>query len=144
MLCQNCGSRQSCLDTCPELEAHLKSFEKYQRELPLDPRVLAAALDAEGNDWTKLSGDTPWIWDLLMPLLNCLPIELLTPFMLHYHEELEISEIAARLGVHRTTVRRRLDRAAQLVRGELGPNERRELRRRSLPSESGQKPAAKQ
>ena len=130
MFCKKCRLRDTCEAICPKLEKHLEIKEKYQREQPFTPKSVAILLDITPLQWKELSSDMPWFWDLLMPILHLLPMPLLKPFMLHYYDELQINEISSRLGIHRSTVRRRLDRAARILHAELSDEERKELRRR--------------
>lgn len=57
----------------------------------------------------------------LRDALQTLPVEIREVVLLHYAEDLTFSEIGDRLGVHRTTVKRQVDKALGLLRGKLEP-----------------------
>jgi hypothetical protein len=40
MLCQNCRKRNNCKRPCSALHNHLREFNFYEREIPLDPAIL--------------------------------------------------------------------------------------------------------
>jgi RNA polymerase sigma factor (sigma-70 family) len=70
-----------------------------------------------------VSSDEGVAWRQLEPLLDRaiedLPEELRTPIILHFLENRPQSEVAARLGVHQTTVSRRIQEALPALRARL-------------------------
>lgn len=119
MYCFECVERNQCTKICPRLERHLHSEERYQRELPFDPRRLGPLANKADCTWVEMVSESSWLWDDLPPFLPALPPRILLPFLLHYYEGKSITEVARLLGIHRITVNRRIRRSVILLRQEF-------------------------
>ena len=119
MYCLDCTKKRNCVKICPELKVHLDSLEKYQRERTYQEDMLALLTNKENITWQTLIPDSPWVWDDISVCLNCLPDNLRAPFLLYYYEGMRISDVAVTLGIHRTTVNRRLKKAVKSMRNEF-------------------------
>ena len=130
MYCPKCPRRESCVEICSRLEAHLRSRERYQRELCLDPDDLALVAEAVNVSWSDLLPGTPWMWDRLRPFLDELPVPVLRVFLLHYYEGRTVAQIGRSLRISRVTVNRRLGRAVRLLKRALARESALDPRRR--------------
>ncbi|HUT52542.1 MAG TPA: sigma factor-like helix-turn-helix DNA-binding protein [bacterium] len=130
MYCRKCARRESCVEICQKLEAHLKSRETYQREICLEPGDLALVAEEVKVSWPDLLPDYPWMWDQLGPFLDALPVPALQVFVLHFHDGRTVGEISRSLNIHRATVNRRLGRAVRLLKRALARESRLAARRR--------------
>lgn len=124
MFCKTCKRRESCVELCAEVSAHLSELEAYQREYLMEPIRLLKLADALETSWADLLPDLGWMWEFLVPALCELPPILLDPFILHFYDGRAVGEVAQTLGLHRSTVTRRLDSAVAILKREVGRRER--------------------
>jgi RNA polymerase sigma factor (sigma-70 family) len=119
MFCIECEKKEKCEAICPLLEAHLSTIERYQREKICNEEKLSLINGQESIIWKNLVPDSPWVWDDISECLNCLPDILRSPFLLYYYEGMKTKDVAKTLGIHRTTVNKRLKRAVQSIKNEF-------------------------
>jgi len=120
--CKICDQRDQCQSVCPELEASLKREATYQREILFEPAAMATLVEraARGyRTWADLFPDYPWMWDRIMVGIKALPAPLLYPFLLHFYDGRNLTEVARSLNLHRGTVDQRLKKALAIVRQEI-------------------------
>ncbi len=126
MFCQTCPSRDRCTMLCPELERHLRSLEGYQRELPLSSYKLCKVADMSGLTLADLQPENRWMWEDISEHVFKIPPRYMTPFLLHFYQEMTVAEVAKALKMHRITVHRLLIKALILLKREL-PERNKEL-----------------
>lgn len=119
MFCRECRRRPACREICPELTAYLAEVEGYQREIPFAPEKMALIADQALFTLQDLIQEPRRFRLQLFPLLDGLPPSLLLTFHLHYHRGLSSGQISRKLGIHRSTVNRRLKRARRILRRRL-------------------------
>jgi len=120
MFCRDCDRREECKDICRELEEHLKGLECYQRELPFSPHVITQLSESRGEFFSGASEDLGWVWDMVGKVALALPPRIQAPFLLHYYHDMSLRKAGRTLGLHPTTVTRRIRLAHRIIRKELG------------------------
>lgn len=115
MLCNECPLRHKCAEPCAELEQDLARHETYQREKTFDPGTLNYLAQKAGLQWADLFPGHPSLWEQFAGYLGALPRELLDTFLMYYHQNMTVGDIAANMNISRVTVYRRLNRSRKII-----------------------------